>query len=78
MVSTQVQRFSLFYCSWVNPLLYKGFKKELEQNDLYEVLEEDQSDVLGNKLQRLENFYSRAIKIIYLYNFISLIRKIEM
>ena len=39
------------YCSWVNPLLYKGSKKELEQSDLYEALEDDHSDVLGAKLE---------------------------
>ena len=39
------------YCSWVNPLLYKGSKKELEQSDLYEALDDDQSGFLGTKLE---------------------------
>ena len=43
-----------FDFSWVNPLLYRGFKKELDQDDLYETLVEDKSDVLGQTLERLE------------------------
>ena len=39
------------YYSWVNPLLYKGSKKELEQSDLYEALEDDHSGALGTKLE---------------------------
>ena len=41
-----------FDFSWVNPLLYRGFKKELDQDDLYETLVEDKSDVLGQTLER--------------------------
>ena len=39
------------YYSWVNPLLYKGSKKELKQSDLYEALEDDHSGALGTKLE---------------------------
>ena len=46
--------FTLNFLSWVNPLLYKGYKKDLEQNDLYEALDDDKSDALGKKLQRYE------------------------
>ena len=31
--------FPWFCFSWVNPLLYRGFKKELDQDDLYETLD---------------------------------------
>ena len=41
-----------FDFSWVNPLLYRGFKKELDQDDLYETLVEDKSDILGQTLER--------------------------
>ena len=43
--------FSILFFNWVNPLLYKGYKKDLEQQDLYTPLYEDRSDVLGDKLQ---------------------------
>ena len=44
--------FSMLYFSWVNPLLYKGFKKELEQHDLYEPLDDARSEFLGETLQK--------------------------
>ena len=42
---------SILFYLWVNPLLSKGYKKELEQNDLYQVLDEDCSNFLGDKLE---------------------------
>ena len=44
--------FYMFDFSWVNPLLYKGFKKELEPHDLYEPLDDARSQFLGEKLQK--------------------------
>ena len=41
----------LFDYSWVNPLLYKGYNKGLEQHDLYEPLDDARSDFLGEELQ---------------------------
>jgi len=46
---------SILFFYWVNPLLYRGFKKELGQDDLYETLVEDKSDVLGQTLERAWN-----------------------
>ncbi|KAB0798124.1 hypothetical protein PPYR_09117 [Photinus pyralis] len=41
----------LFFC-WVLPLFYKGFKKDLEVQDLYNVNQCDLSSKLGNKIER--------------------------
>ncbi|XP_010787770.1 multidrug resistance-associated protein 4-like [Notothenia coriiceps] len=41
----------LFLC-WLVPLLRLGQKKRLEENDMYRVLPEDQSKVLGEELHR--------------------------
>ncbi|XP_051881887.1 multidrug resistance-associated protein 4 isoform X2 [Pristis pectinata] len=42
---------SLFFC-WLNPLFQIGYKRRLEENDLYKVLPEDGSERLGEELQR--------------------------
>uniref|UniRef100_A0A8D3BPU4 Multidrug resistance-associated protein 4 n=1 Tax=Scophthalmus maximus TaxID=52904 RepID=A0A8D3BPU4_SCOMX len=40
-------------CVWLYPLLQLGHKRKLEESDMYRVLPEDRSDVLGETLQRL-------------------------
>ena len=47
--------FSIFFYHWVNPLMRKGSKKELEQCDLYDVLDEDCSNYIGDKLEEAWN-----------------------
>ncbi|XP_041822005.1 ATP-binding cassette sub-family C member 4-like isoform X1 [Chelmon rostratus] len=42
----------VFLC-WLSPLLHLGQKKRLEESDMYRVLPEDQSEILGEELQRL-------------------------
>ncbi|KAM4711152.1 ATP-binding cassette sub-family C member 4-like isoform 2-T2 [Anableps anableps] len=37
---------------WLNPLFRIGYKRRLEEEDMYEVLQEDRSEVLGQELQR--------------------------
>ncbi|XP_054915033.1 multidrug resistance-associated protein 4 isoform X1 [Poeciliopsis prolifica] len=37
---------------WLNPLFRIGYKRRLEEEDMYEVLHEDRSEVLGKELQR--------------------------
>ncbi|XP_042368760.1 ATP-binding cassette sub-family C member 4-like [Plectropomus leopardus] len=37
---------------WLNPLFRTGYKRRLEEDDMYEVLTEDKSDNLGQELQR--------------------------
>lgn len=37
---------------WLNPLFTIGYKRRLEEEDMYEVLQEDRSEVLGQELQR--------------------------
>ncbi|XP_008276233.1 ATP-binding cassette sub-family C member 4 [Stegastes partitus] len=37
---------------WLNPLFHTGYKRRLEEDDMYEVLTEDKSDNLGQDLQR--------------------------
>lgn len=38
---------------WLNPLFWVGYKRRLEEDDMYEVLEEDKSEKLGQDLNRL-------------------------
>ena len=44
--------FSVLFFSWVIPLLKNGYRKDLEQQDLYESLDKDHSEVLGSRLER--------------------------
>ncbi|KAK2856772.1 hypothetical protein Q5P01_005507 [Channa striata] len=37
---------------WLNPLFRTGYKRRLEEDDMYEVLQEDKSERLGEELQR--------------------------
>ncbi|XP_077453167.1 ATP-binding cassette sub-family C member 4 isoform X4 [Stigmatopora argus] len=37
---------------WLNPLFRVGYKRTLEEEDLYPVLAEDSSEILGSELQR--------------------------
>ena len=38
--------------SWLSPLLHLGHKRKLEESDMYSVLPEDQSEILGEELHR--------------------------
>ncbi|KAE8299274.1 Multidrug resistance-associated protein 4 [Larimichthys crocea] len=40
----------IFFC-WLNPLFRIGYKRKLEEDDMYKVLPEDASDRLGEELQ---------------------------
>ena len=40
----------MFY-RWLNPLLKIGYKRKLENDDMYPVLPEDRSQHLGEELQ---------------------------
>ncbi|XP_027391381.1 multidrug resistance-associated protein 4-like [Bos indicus x Bos taurus] len=40
----------LFFC-WLNPLFKIGYKRRLEEDDMYSVLLEDRSQHLGEELQ---------------------------
>ncbi|KAK7893416.1 hypothetical protein WMY93_022568 [Mugilogobius chulae] len=44
--------FSKIFFWWLNPLFSIGYKRPLEEDDLYEVLPEDRSQHLGQELQR--------------------------
>uniref|UniRef100_A0A3Q1GVN8 Uncharacterized protein n=1 Tax=Acanthochromis polyacanthus TaxID=80966 RepID=A0A3Q1GVN8_9TELE len=43
--------YAFFIFSWLNPLFSIGYKRKLEEDDMYKVLPEDASDHLGNELQ---------------------------
>ena len=43
-------------CSWINPIFSIGHKRNLELEDIYNVLPEDSSEHLSNKLEKLEEF----------------------
>lgn len=40
---------------WVFPLFVKGYSKDLEEEDLYDILKEDQTERVGDELERLWN-----------------------
>lgn len=42
---------SLFFW-WINPLFRKGARHDLAINDLYDVLHEDESKILGDRLTK--------------------------
>ncbi|XP_072319302.1 ATP-binding cassette sub-family C member 4 [Eucyclogobius newberryi] len=50
--SATANLFSRIFFCWLNPLLSLGYKRSLEEDDLYEVLPEDRSQSLGQELQR--------------------------
>lgn len=39
---------------WLNPLFRIGYKRRLEEDDMYEVLEEDKSEKVGQDLNRYQ------------------------
>ena len=43
--------FLLIFNSWLNPLFKIGYKRRLEEDDMYSVLPEDRSQHLGEELQ---------------------------
>jgi len=42
---------AIYVCRWLNPLFKKGYVRQLEVEDMYNVAHEDQSDVLGHRLE---------------------------
>lgn len=42
--------------SWLNPLFRIGYRRKLQEDDMYKVLPEDASDRLGEELQRWFKF----------------------
>ena len=48
----------------MNSLLGEGYKKELEMEDLFEVRKQDESELLGD---RLEKYVTDAIDIFYVF-----------
>ncbi|XP_005744339.1 multidrug resistance-associated protein 4-like [Pundamilia nyererei] len=51
--------FSRVFLCWLTPLLQLGQKRRLEENDMYSILKEDQSEALGEELQR---FWDREVR----------------
>ncbi|KAE9537850.1 hypothetical protein AGLY_005822 [Aphis glycines] len=47
--------FGIITFSWIFEIVKKGLKQNLNLNDLYKNLNEDSSELLGNKLQKLWN-----------------------
>ena len=41
-----------YFSSWIFGLIIQGWKKDLEKEDVYDVLEEHRSERLGERLQR--------------------------
>lgn len=48
--------FVYFSFSWLNPLFRIGYRRKLQEDDMYKVLPEDASDRLGEELQRWFKF----------------------
>ncbi|XP_071321048.1 ATP-binding cassette sub-family C member 4-like isoform X2 [Trachinotus anak] len=45
--------FSRVFLCWLTPLLHLGHKRRLEESDMYSILPEDRSEILGEELQRI-------------------------
>ena len=45
--------FHSMYCSWLNALMWKGYKQELKHEDLYATPEESLSQVLYRRFNKL-------------------------
>uniref|UniRef100_A0A674EFY1 Cystic fibrosis transmembrane conductance regulator n=1 Tax=Salmo trutta TaxID=8032 RepID=A0A674EFY1_SALTR len=50
--TTCIKHFSSSLLLWINPLFRIGYKRRLEEDDMYKVLPEDGSERLGEELQR--------------------------
>uniref|UniRef100_A0A4W5MSH2 Multidrug resistance-associated protein 4 n=1 Tax=Hucho hucho TaxID=62062 RepID=A0A4W5MSH2_9TELE len=50
--SAKANLFSQVFFCWLNPLFRIGYKRRLEEDDMYKVLPEDGSERLGEELQR--------------------------
>ncbi|XP_041728483.2 multidrug resistance-associated protein 4 [Coregonus clupeaformis] len=50
--SATANLFSQIFFCWLNPLFRIGYKRRLEEDDMYKVLPEDGSERLGEELQR--------------------------
>ena len=50
----KIRMFLLIYTfvRWMNSLLGEGYKKELEMEDIFEVRKQDESEVLGDRLEQ--------------------------
>ena len=63
--------WSVISCrSWIIPIFWKGFKRDLEEEDLFEPLKEHSSGVVGRKLEKyVTNLTFRDFKsgIIFLF-----------
>ncbi|KAG7502089.1 multidrug resistance-associated protein 4 isoform X1 [Solea senegalensis] len=53
--STSANLLSKIFFCWLNPLFSIGYKRKLEEDDMYKVLPEDASKGLGEELQRYWN-----------------------
>ncbi|KAL5005221.1 hypothetical protein ScPMuIL_018677 [Solemya velum] len=49
---SQANPVSKLFFWWLNPLFTVGYKRRLESEDLYNVVKEDDSEELGNKLEK--------------------------
>lgn len=66
MVKSNAIRVLIVFCffpRWLNPLFWIGYKRRLEEDDMYEVLEEDRSEKLGQDLNRYEELFSLLSKL---------------
>lgn len=59
-------RFVIVFCffsRWLNPLFRIGYKRRLEEDDMYEVLEEDKSVKVGQDLNRYQELFLFHLKL---------------
>lgn len=61
--------FDFFGFSWLNPIFEIGSKRNLEINDVYNVLEEDSSKYVTDKLEKSVSEW----KLSYCYKYICLL-----
>jgi ATP-binding cassette subfamily C (CFTR/MRP) protein 4 len=46
-------KFVTLLFSWELPIIFKGWKKEFTEDDLYPTVEDQDSQLLGNQLERV-------------------------
>ena len=52
ILCTFVLSYQFYIIRWMNSLLGEGNKKELEMEDIFEVRKQDESEVLGDRLEQ--------------------------
>lgn len=59
--------FSKILLTWTIPIFVKGYKNDLNLDDVYQPLTEDRSDDLGDRLEKFVKFLRNFIFLILIF-----------